>query len=35
MLKEGDIHFKINGEEFNSVLPGEYNVYNALGAVGQ
>ena len=34
MLKEGDIHFKINGEEFNSVLPGEYNVYNALGAVG-
>lgn len=34
MLKEGDIHFKINGEEFNSVLPGEYNVYNALGAIG-
>lgn len=34
MLKEGDIHFRINGEEFNSVLPGEYNVYNALGAVG-
>ncbi|MCR1949714.1 UDP-N-acetylmuramoyl-L-alanyl-D-glutamate--2,6-diaminopimelate ligase [Clostridium sp. DSM 100503] len=34
MLKEGDIHFKINGEEFNSVLPGGYNVYNALGAVG-
>ena len=34
MLKEGDIHFKINGEEFNSVLPGEYNVYNALDAVG-
>lgn len=34
MLKEGYIHFKINGEEFNSVLPGEYNVYNALGAVG-
>lgn len=34
MLKEGDIHFKINGKEFNSVLPGEYNVYNALGAVG-
>lgn len=34
MLKEGDIHFKINGEEFNSVLPGEYNIYNALGAVG-
>ena len=34
MLKEGDLHFKINGEEFNSVLPGEYNVYNALGAVG-
>lgn len=34
ILKEGDIHFKINGEEVNSVLPGEYNVYNALGAVG-
>ncbi|WP_291653678.1 UDP-N-acetylmuramoyl-L-alanyl-D-glutamate--2,6-diaminopimelate ligase [Clostridium sp.] len=34
ILKEGDIHFKINGEEFNSVLPGEYNVYNALGAIG-
>ncbi len=34
MLKEGDIHFKINGEDFNSILPGEYNVYNALGTVG-
>ncbi|VYU63159.1 UDP-N-acetylmuramoyl-L-alanyl-D-glutamate--2,6-diaminopimelate ligase [Clostridium tertium] len=32
-LKEGDIHFDINGESYNSVLPGEYNVYNALGAI--
>ena len=34
MLKEGDIHFKVNGDNYNSVLPGEYNVYNALGAIG-
>lgn len=34
MLKEGDIHFKVNGDDFNSILPGEYNVYNALGAIG-
>ncbi|AYE35608.1 UDP-N-acetylmuramoyl-L-alanyl-D-glutamate--2,6-diaminopimelate ligase [Clostridium septicum] len=33
-LKEGDIHFKVNGIEFNSVLPGEYNIYNALGVIG-
>ncbi|MDV4150665.1 UDP-N-acetylmuramoyl-L-alanyl-D-glutamate--2,6-diaminopimelate ligase [Clostridium sp. AL.422] len=33
MLKEGDIHFKVNGENYNSILPGEYNVYNALGAI--
>ena len=33
MLKEGDIHFKVNGDNYNSVLPGEYNVYNALGAI--
>lgn len=33
MLKEGDIHFKVNGEDYNSILPGEYNVYNALGAI--
>ncbi|GAB6170362.1 UDP-N-acetylmuramoyl-L-alanyl-D-glutamate--2,6-diaminopimelate ligase [Clostridium carnis] len=32
-LKDKDIHFKVNGEEFNSILPGEYNVYNALGAI--
>ena len=32
-LKEGDIHFDINGESYNSVLPGEYNVYNALGVI--
>ncbi len=33
MLKEGDIHFIVNGDNYNSVLPGEYNVYNALGAI--
>ncbi len=33
MLKEGDIHFKVNGENYNSILPGEYNVYNALGSI--
>lgn len=32
-LKEGDIHFKVNGEVFESVLPGEYNIYNALGSI--
>ena len=32
-LKEGDIHFDINGESYNSVLPGEYNIYNALGVI--
>lgn len=33
-LKKNDIHFVVNGKEFNSALPGEYNVYNALGAIG-
>ena len=33
MLKEGDIHFNVNGDNYYSVLPGEYNVYNALGAI--
>ncbi|MGL5352368.1 MAG: UDP-N-acetylmuramoyl-L-alanyl-D-glutamate--2,6-diaminopimelate ligase [Clostridium sp.] len=33
-LKESDIHFVVNNKEFNSALPGEYNVYNALGAIG-
>ncbi|MGL5086186.1 MAG: UDP-N-acetylmuramoyl-L-alanyl-D-glutamate--2,6-diaminopimelate ligase [Clostridium sp.] len=33
-LKEKDIHFVVNNTEFNSSLPGEYNVYNALGAIG-
>ena len=33
MLKEGDIHFNVNGKNYNSILPGEYNVYNALGAI--
>ena len=32
-LKEGDIHFAVNGCNFNSPLPGEYNVYNALGVI--
>lgn len=33
-LKQNDIHFVVNGKEFNSALPGEYNIYNALGAIG-
>lgn len=32
-LKDGDIHFNVNEEIYNSVLPGEYNIYNALGAI--
>ncbi|WP_300381793.1 UDP-N-acetylmuramoyl-L-alanyl-D-glutamate--2,6-diaminopimelate ligase [Clostridium sp.] len=32
-LKDGDIHFNVNKEVYNSVLPGEYNIYNALGAI--
>ncbi|MBU5456199.1 UDP-N-acetylmuramoyl-L-alanyl-D-glutamate--2,6-diaminopimelate ligase [Caproiciproducens sp. MSJ-32] len=32
-LKEGDIHFIVNGYKFNSTLPGEYNVYNVLGVI--
>ena len=33
MLKEGDIHFNLNNSSYNSVLPGEYNIYNVLGAI--
>lgn len=33
-LKKSDIHFVVNGKEFNSVLPGEYNIYNVLGVIG-
>lgn len=32
-IKKSNIHFVVNGTEFNSSLPGEYNVYNALGAI--
>lgn len=32
-IKKSDIHFVVNGKEYNSALPGEYNVYNALGAI--
>ena len=32
-LKDGDIHFNVNGETYNSVLPGEYNIYNVLGVI--
>ena len=32
-LKKSDIHFVVNGTEFNSALPGKYNIYNALGAI--
>lgn len=33
VFKEGDIHFKVNNIDFNSIMPGEYNIYNALGAI--
>ncbi|MBB6621827.1 UDP-N-acetylmuramoyl-L-alanyl-D-glutamate--2,6-diaminopimelate ligase [Clostridium gasigenes] len=32
-LKKSDIHFVVNGTEFNSALPGKYNIYNTLGAI--
>ena len=32
-LKKSDINFIVNNTEFKSSLPGEYNVYNALGAI--
>ena len=32
-LKDGDIHFNVNEEMYNSVLPGEYNIYNVLGVM--
>ena len=32
-LKQSDINFIVNNTEFKSSLPGEYNVYNALGAI--
>ena len=33
-LKEGDIHFEVNNINYNSILPGEYNIYNVLGVIG-
>ena len=33
-LKEGDIHFDVNNINYNSILPGEYNIYNVLGVIG-
>lgn len=32
-LNKGDMHYEVNGTEFISSLPGEYNVYNGLGAI--
>lgn len=32
-LEEKDIIFKVNETEYKSVLPGQYNVYNALGVI--
>ena len=32
-LNKGDMHYDVNGTEFISSLPGEYNVYNGLGAI--
>ncbi|MGL5381369.1 UDP-N-acetylmuramoyl-L-alanyl-D-glutamate--2,6-diaminopimelate ligase [Clostridium sp.] len=33
-IKNGNIHFDVNGTVYNSILPGEYNIYNALGVIG-
>lgn len=33
-LEERDIIFKVDDIEYKFVLPGQYNIYNALGAVG-
>jgi UDP-N-acetylmuramoyl-L-alanyl-D-glutamate--2,6-diaminopimelate ligase len=32
-LEEKDIIFKVNGVEYKFVLPGQYNIYNALGVI--
>lgn len=32
-LEERDIIFKTNGVEYKFVLPGQYNIYNALGVI--
>lgn len=32
-LEERDIIFKVNGVEYRFVLPGQYNIYNALGVI--
>lgn len=32
-LEERDIIFKVNGVEYKFVLPGQYNIYNALGVI--
>ena len=33
-LEEQDIIFNVNNVEYKFVLPGEYNIYNALGCIG-
>ena len=33
-LEEQDIIFNVNNIEYKFVLPGEYNIYNALGTIG-
>ena len=32
-LDKGDMHYEVNGSEYISSLPGEYNIYNGLGAI--
>lgn len=32
-LEEKDVIFKVNESEYKCVLPGQYNIYNALGVI--
>lgn len=32
-VKEGYMHYTVNDDVFESILPGEYNIYNGLGAI--
>jgi len=33
-MKNGYINYITNGVKYDSILPGEYNVYNTLGVIG-
>lgn len=32
-MKNGDVNYSTNDVNYNSILPGEYNIYNTLGAI--